>query len=109
VDLITGSKILRVEGYNEDETYPHTIIFRFTVAIPFDDPLLAINEVLRDRLPIEPSPYLVSIPDILTEIVNTKLVLENYVVPILRKIYEQDKDRYRAEIHNKTLEELARL
>ncbi|GAH73967.1 unnamed protein product, partial [marine sediment metagenome] len=100
---------IRVLGYNEDETYPHTITFRFTVATLIDDPAAAIEKLLKDRLPGELPSYTKALPDMLVEIVNTKLVLENYVVPILDQMNKRDEDRCRSEIKGMSMEELARL
>jgi len=109
VDLLTNTKTLRVLGYNEDEEFPHTIIFRFTVATLIDDPAAAIEKLLKDRLPGELPFYIKVLPDMLTEIVNTKLILENYIVPLLGEMNKRDETRWRSEIKDKPMEELARL
>lgn len=109
VDLITGSKILRVEGYNTDETYSHTIIFRFTVAIPTIDSVALLTEVLKERIPTEIPFYIKALPEILAEASETKLILKDFVLPILDAMNKRDEDRWRAEIRSKPIEELMRL
>lgn len=109
INLLSPPYVITLEGYNEDETYEHTIIFRFTVTSPVEDPLVAIGELLRARLPSDSSPYIVAIPQMLAEITNTKLLLENYVVPMLDAMNKRDEDRWRSEIKGMSMEELARL
>jgi len=108
IDLLSPPYVITLQGYNEDETYDHTIIFRFSITVPISDPVLAITELLKDRLPSELPFYIKAMPEILAEIINTKLVVENYVVPILREINQRDEDRWRKEILSGSLTDLAR-
>lgn len=109
INLLSSPYVITLEGYNEDEEYDHTIIFRFTVIIPFDDPVKAIMALLGKRLPAELPTYMEGIPDLLTEMINTKLLLENYLIPTLDAMNKRDEDRWRSEIRDKPMEELARL
>lgn len=108
IDLLAAPYTITVEGYNEDETYDHTIIFRFSITVPVTDPATLIIELLKDRIPTELPFYMKAFPEMLAEIINTKLILENYVVPILREMNQRDTDRWRKELLSGTLSDLAR-
>lgn len=109
IDLLSPPYTITLEGYNEDDTYDHTIIVRFSITVPVTDPVAAITKLLRDRIPDELPFYMKALPDMLTEIINTHLILENYVVPILDQMNKREEDRWRSEINAQSIEELARL
>ena len=71
VELLSEPYVLTLEGYNEDEVYDHTVIFRFTVRSPEPDTEEQILAELQ-KIPVEDlrklSEELVHLPERLEEV-----------------------------------------
>lgn len=108
IDLMSEPFTLTVEGYNADTVYDHTIIFRFTLITPVPDRIAEIIEVLREDWPHKTKEYLAAISEITSEIADTRLLLSDFVVPILREMNEREKIERLEGLRSQSIEELAR-
>ena len=109
VELLSEPYVLTLEGYNEDEVYDHTVIFRFTVRSPEPDTeTLILAEV--QKIPVEElrklSEELVHLPERLEEM--AELVREQVAGP-LGRLVELLERQEREKVRELSLSELAKI
>ena len=109
VELLSEPYVVILEGYNEDEVYDHTVIFRFTVRSPEPDTeALILAEV--QKIPVEElrklSEELVHLPERLEEM--AELVREQVAGP-LGKLVELLERQERERVRELSLSELAKI
>ena len=108
VNLLSPPFTLTLEGYNSDTVYDHTIIFRFVIKALVPDYIQEIVTLLQENLPIKDGDYRLSIPDIRKEISEIKMLLSEYIIPILVSIDARGEAEKAGRLSAYSFEDLSR-
>ena len=109
VELLSEPYVVILEGYNEDEVYDHTVIFRFTISSPELDTEDQILEVLQ-KIPLEDlqklAEELLGLPDRLEEVAG---LLREQVAGPLGRLVELLERKEREKVRELSLSDLVKI
>jgi hypothetical protein len=99
---------LTLEGYNEDDTYPHTVHVQVSVRIP-DDISAEILQTLQERIPVDLWQMVQSGVEIRKGSTASLTILREELIPLLRAVLDAQTNLVRLTVAGMSVDELARL